>query len=128
AIISLVAMPIMWSAQPILLMLHQDPELARGAGQFVTLVSLGLPFSLASMVLGGFATALGHPRAGLWVSLSTIVFNALVGWTLIFGQFGLPRLGLVGSGMATAASSVFGFLAMLAIIHTNPDLRAYRMF
>lgn len=128
AIVSVVVMPIMWSAKPILLMLHQQPDLADGAGKFVTLVSIGLPFSLATMVLSGFATALGHPRAGLWVSLATIVFNGLAGWTLIYGHFGAPRLGIVGSGMATSASAVFGFLMMLAIIHGNPDLRVYRMF
>ncbi|MDB5483985.1 MAG: family efflux transporter [Caulobacteraceae bacterium] len=127
-IVSLVVMPIMWSAKPILLMLHQQPDLADGAGKFVTIVSIGLPFSLSTMVLSGFATALGHPRAGLWVSLATIVFNGLAGWTLIYGHFGAPRLGIVGSGLATAGSAVFGFLAMLAIIHRNPDLRVYRMF
>jgi MATE family multidrug resistance protein len=127
-IVSLVVMPIMWSAKPILLMLHQQADLADGAGKFVTIISFGLPFSLSTMVLSGFATALGHPRAGLWVSLATIVFNGLAGWTLIYGHFGAPRLGIVGSGMATCASQVFGFLAMLAIIHRNPDLRVYRMF
>ena len=127
-IVSLVVMPIMWSAEPILLMLHQQADLARGAGQFVSLVSIGLPFSLSTMVLGGFATALGHPRAGLWVSLATIVFNALAGWTLIYGHFGAPRLGIIGSGLATSASQVFGFVSMLAIIHSNRHLRVYRMF
>ncbi len=127
-IVSVVVMPILWSARPILLLLHQQPDLAKDAGQFVSLLSIGLPFSLATMVLGGFATSLGHPRAGLWVSLATIIFNALVGWTLIFGHFGAPRLGIVGSGLATSASSVFGFIAMLAIIHGNRDLRGYRMF
>jgi MATE family multidrug resistance protein len=127
-IVSLVVMPVMWSAKPILLMLHQQPDLADGAGKFVTIISFGLPFSLATMVLSGFATALGHPRSGLWVSLATIVFNAVAGWTLIYGHFGAPRLGIVGSGMATCASQVFGFLAMLAIIHRNPNLRVYRMF
>jgi MATE family multidrug resistance protein len=125
--IALVAMPIMWSAGPILLFLRQEPELARGAGHFVGLLSLGLPFSLGFMVLRSFATALGHPRAGLWVMGATIAFNALAGWTLIFGHFGAPRLGIIGSGLATSASSVFGFLAMLAIIHADRRLRVYRV-
>jgi MATE family multidrug resistance protein len=128
AIVSVVVMPVMWSARPILLFLHQQPDLAKGAGQFVGLVSIGLPFSLSTMVLAGFATSLGHPRAGLWVSIATIAFNALAGWTLIFGHFGAPRLGIVGSGLATSASQVFGFVAMVAIVHHNRDLRAYRMF
>ena len=128
AIVSLVVMPIMWTAEPILLFLRQQPDLAHGAGQFVGLVSIGLPFSLATMVLSGFATSLGHPRAGLWVSIATIVFNALAGWTLIFGHFGAPRLGIVGSGLATSASAIFGFVAMVAIIQFNRDLRDYRIF
>jgi MATE family multidrug resistance protein len=128
AIVSLVVMPVMWSAEPILRLLGQRPDLAHGAGQFVGLVSIGLPFSLASMVLAGFSTALGHPRSGLWVSLATIAFNALAGWTLIFGHFGAPRLGLVGSGLATSASQVFGFLCMVGVIHANRDLRDYRIF
>jgi MATE family multidrug resistance protein len=127
-IVSVVVMPIMWSAKPILLMLGQQPDLADGAGRFVGIVAVGLPFSLSTMVLSQFATALGHPRSGLWVSLATIVFNGLAGWTLIYGHFGAPRLGIVGSATATASSAVFGCLAMLAIIHRNPNLRVYRMF
>ncbi len=127
-IVSLVVMPVMWTAGPILVLLGQNPVLAHGAGQFCALVSIGLPFSLGSMVLGGFSTALGHPRSGLWVSLATIAFNALAGWTLIFGHFGAPRLGLAGSGLATSASQVFGFLCMVAIIHRNRELRGYRIF
>jgi MATE family multidrug resistance protein len=80
------------------------------------------------MVLRNFANTLGRPRAGLWVMGATIVFNALVGWTLIFGHFGAPRLGIVGSGLATSLSSIFSFLAMLAIIQATPSLRVYRMF
>jgi MATE family multidrug resistance protein len=127
-IVSVVVMPVMWSARPILLALGQQPDLAAGAGQFVTCVSIGLPFSLATMVLSGFATALGHPRSGLWVSIATIVFNALAGWTLIYGHFGAPRLGIVGSGLATSCSAIFGFLAMVTIVQLNRDLRQYRVF
>ena len=92
------------------------------------LLAFGLPFSLMSMVLRGFANALGHPKAGLWVSAATIGFNALAGWMLIFGHFGFPRLGIGGSGLATSASSLFSCLAMVLIVHLNGDLRAYRMF
>ncbi len=125
--IAVIALPIMWSAGPILLFLRQDPELARGAGHFVALLSIGLPFSLGFMVLRSFATALGHPRAGLVVMGATIAVNALAGWALIFGHFGAPRMGIAGSGLATSASSVFGFLAMLAIIQIDRRLRVYRI-
>jgi MATE family multidrug resistance protein len=121
-------MAVMWFARPILLFLRQDPLLAGGAGQFVGMLSFGLPFSLGYMVLRNFVTALGRPNAALWVMVATIGFNALAGYALIFGHFGAPRLGIIGSGLATAASAVFSFVAMLAIIQATPALRAYRIF
>jgi len=119
---------LLWFAGPLLLALGQDPALAADAGRFVAMLSFGLPFTLGTMVLRNFANTLGKPRAGLWVMAATIAFNAVAGWTLIFGHFGAPRLGIVGSGMATSMSSIFSFLAMLAIIQWTPQLRVYRMF
>ncbi|QUD87852.1 MATE family efflux transporter [Phenylobacterium montanum] len=119
---------LLWSARPILLALHQEPQLAAGAGQFVSMLSFGLFFALGFQVLRNFATALGHPRATLWVMGISIGYNALADYALIFGHFGLPALGLRGSGIATASSAVFAFLALAVVISVNPALRAYRIF
>ena len=115
-------------ARPILIFLHQDPHLAAGAGVFVGWLSPGLFFALGYQVLRNFATTLGHPRAALWVMAATIGYNALADYALIFGHFGLPRLGLAGSGIATTSSAVFSFAAMLAVIALNPSLAAYRLW
>ncbi|HEY2661229.1 MAG TPA: MATE family efflux transporter [Caulobacteraceae bacterium] len=121
-------MVMMFCARPILVALHQDPVLADGAGQFVGMLSFGLFFALGFQVLRNFATALGHPRATLWVMGVTIGYNALADYALIFGHFGFPALGLRGSGIATASSAAFAFFALLIIVQANPDLRAYRIF
>ena len=128
AITSAPMMLIMWQARPILLALGQDPVLAAQAGQFVSMLSFGLPFALGFLVLRNFANALGRPHAAMWVMAATIAWNAVLGWALIFGHFGAPRLGIVGSGLATASSAAFSFLAMLALIQINPALRKYRLF
>ena len=121
-------MVMLWSAQPILVALRQDPQLAAGAGQFVSMLSFGLFFALGFQVLRNFATALGHPRATLWVMGISIGYNALADYALIFGHFGFPALGLRGSGIATASSAVFAFVALAIVIGVNPALRAYRVF
>jgi MATE family multidrug resistance protein len=118
----------LWQATPILIALHQDPVLADNAGKFVRLVSLELPFTLGFTVLRGFTAAIGKPKAGMWVMAATIGFNALAGWTFIFGNFGAPRLGIIGSGMATAMSGLFSFLALVAVIQSDKEMRAYRLF
>ncbi|MGH7009510.1 MAG: MATE family efflux transporter [Caulobacteraceae bacterium] len=121
-------MLMMWFARPILLALHQEPDLAAGAGRFVAMLSFGLPFSLAFYVLRNFVTAVERPRATLYVTAGWIAWNALADWGLIFGHFGFPRLGITGAGLATSSSAVFSLLAMLAVIAFDKRLAAFRIF
>ncbi len=114
--------------EPILLFLGQQPTLAAAAGRFVLPLCLGLPLSLGYQVLRNFATALGRPRSPLWVMVGAIPFNALFGYALIFGHFGAPKLGLIGSSIASTFTFAFSFLAMAAVVLTLPPLRTYRVF
>ncbi len=56
------------------------------------------------------------------------MFNGAFDYALIFGHFGAPRLGLMGSGIASATSFFFTFLAMLAVVRLTPKLHKYRIF
>lgn len=115
-------------AEPILVLLQQQPSLAAAAGQFVRPLSLGLVFSLGFQVLRNYVTALERPLASLWVMLASIVFNGIADYALIFGHFGFPKLGLVGSGIASACSYAFSCLAMIVLVFVSRDLREYRIF
>ncbi len=128
AIISPPMMAMLWFARPILVGLRQDPVLAAGAGQFVAMLSFGLPFSLSFMVLRNFATALGRPGVALWVSAATIAWNAAADWALIFGHLGAPRLGIAGAGLATSSSAAFGCLALIVAIRLDRRLAVWRVF
>jgi multidrug resistance protein, MATE family len=112
----------------VLLLFGQRPELAAGAASFVGALSWGLPFSLGFQVLRGFSMALSRPNASLWVMAAAIAFNAAADYALIFGHFGAPRLGLIGSGLASASSHAFSFGAMTVAVFLMPGLRKYRVF
>jgi multidrug resistance protein, MATE family len=75
-------------------------------------LAFGLPFSLGFQVLRNTVTALSRPQLALYVMVFTVLWNGVGDYVLIFGYFGMPRLGLVGSGIASASSFVFSFLAM----------------
>jgi MATE family multidrug resistance protein len=117
-------LPILLSSRWILDHLGQDPILASGAGQFTAMLCIGLPFSFGFQVLRNFATAMGRPNAALWVMLSSIAFNGIVCWSLIFGHFGMPKLGLTGAGLATSLSAIWAFVLMLVVVRLTPSLRA----
>ena len=107
-----------------LLLLGQKPELAAGAAQFTAMLSLGLPMTLGFQVLRNFSTALNRPNSASWVMAVAIFFNGFADYALIFGHFGMPRLGLVGSGIASASSYTFSFLAMLLVVYLTPTFGA----
>jgi multidrug resistance protein, MATE family len=127
-LLSLPLIAILLFTRQILEAFGQQPALAAAAGQFTVPLCVGLPFSLGYQVLRNYATALGKPNTALWVAFATIAFNALGDYALIFGHFGFPRLGLIGSGTASACSFTFSFLAMVAIVFATPELRKYRIF
>ena len=126
-ILSVPLITLLLFTRPILLLLGQQPELAAGAGRFTAMLCWGLPCSLGYQVLRNFSTALSRPKASMWVMAIAILFNAAGDYALIFGHFGLPRLGLVGSGLASACSYAFGFLAMLCVVHLVPELAIFRI-
>jgi len=126
--VSLPLIGLLLFTEKVMLLLGQKPELAHGAGLFAAALCIGLPFSLFYQVLRNFSTALGRPRAPLYVMVFGIAFNFIGDYGLIFGHFGLPRLELVGAGISSAFSYAFQFLALLAIAFLTPKLREYRIF
>jgi MATE family multidrug resistance protein len=127
-IMSVPLIVLMFFTRPILMALGQSAELADAAARFVVPLSFGLPFTLGFQVLRNYSTALSKPNASLVVMLFSIGFNAIGDYALIFGHFGFPRLGLTGSGVASACSLAFSFFAMLVVIRMTPKLRRYRVF
>ncbi len=126
-VISVPLITLLLFTRPILIALDQKPQLATLAGQFTAALCLGLPASLGYQVLRNFATALNRPTAPLIVMVTAIAFNALADYTLIFGHFGFPKLGVAGSGTASAMSFTFMFVTMLVVIRFTPTLRKYRI-
>ena len=105
----------------ILLAFGQDPATAALAHRFVLVQIPGLPFFLLFVALKQYLQARGIVRPAMWVSFAACGLNAGLNWLLIFGHGGLPRLGAVGAGAATAVTEAAMLLGLLAVI------RKYRL-
>lgn len=99
----------------ILALTGQPAETLPHAAAYVSALKWSLPPAIAFAVLRNFVSALGRPMPALWVMLSGVPLNAVLDYGLIFGHLGLPRLELVGAGMATTAVNGALFLSLLAI-------------
>jgi multidrug resistance protein, MATE family len=127
ALVSLPLLCMLIFTRPILLALGQQPQLAADAALFMSGLAAGLPFALAFQVLRSLSTALSRAVPPLAVMALAILWNAGFDYALIFGHFGLPRLGLLGAGIASASSNIFSFVAMLALCLGLDGLKRYRI-
>jgi MATE family multidrug resistance protein len=116
---------LLWNAEQVILALGQQPELAASAGLFLRgYMWTVLPW-LLFQAMRNFVAALERPGWVLAISFAGIVVNALLGWSLIFGHFGLPALGILGGGLAS--SIVWSLLALVLALVIVSD-RQFRRF
>jgi MATE family multidrug resistance protein len=119
---------VLWNTQAILVAIGQDPALAAGAQTFVRALMWSMLPVLWYLVLRSFVSALEKPVWSLVVAAAGVTFNAFLNYSLIFGKFGFPALGLRGAGIGSTCANSFMFLAMAAVVMLHPRFRRYRLF
>ena len=105
-----------WWTEPALTLFGQDADLAQAAAQYARVQVPSIAPFLIYFALRGYLQGQRIVAPALWVMLLANVFNALGNWILIWGNLGFPELGLVGAGIATAATRVFLCVATLSWI------------
>ncbi|WP_254799306.1 MATE family efflux transporter [Falsochrobactrum tianjinense] len=119
---------LLWHAEEIYLLMGQRPDIAARSTDFMHTLQWALLPYLFYIVLRSFFAAMEKPMWTLLVAALAIGFNALAGWTLIFGHFGFPRMELHGAGIATTASSTMMFLGLAFITMRHRRFRRYHLF
>lgn len=119
---------ILWHAEPILLSLGQDPVLSAHAAHFVRPLMFGYLPALFYLVLRAFVAALELPAWALLISVAGVIVNAILNYGLIFGVFGLPKLGLFGAGLGSSITQTLMFIGMAAVVLIHPRFRRYHLF
>ena len=119
---------ILWNSEPIIRGLGQEPALARDAQTFLRgYMWSQLPF-LLFQAMRNFVSALERPGWVLAISIAGIILNALLGYGLIFGHFGLPAWGLFGGGIASSLAWTFQALLLAVVIVVDRQFRRFHLF
>ena len=111
---------------PLLHYLGQPAEVEALAGPWVRVISWSL---LPLMVFQGFrefAEGLGLTKQAMWLSVLANVVNAALCYALVFGRWGAPEMGLMGSAWATLIARVLMAALMAAYVLLADRLHVYR--
>jgi len=107
--------------------LKQDPEVVTYAIPFMKLMGLSIIPMLLFMTLKQFTDGLEYTRTAMLLSLCSMPINIFLNWLLIYGNWGFPRLELLGAGYATLITRTLIFLVLALTILRHRTFRRYVM-
>ena len=120
--------PIIFFSGKILEFLGQDPELSNMAQTYLRYVCVSMAPALIIMVLRSYLSALERTTVFLWIIISSLLLNTILNWILIFGNLGMPELGLVGAALASAITQIITTLILIIYIIKDKELSKYAIF
>src|SRR5262249_17723926 len=128
---ALIAVPVwvlLWHAEAILLAFGQDRALAHDAQRLLHGLQWGMLLALLYLVLRSFVAALERPIWPFAVGAVGGALDTVGNYSLIFGRFGLPALGILGAGIGSTFANTAMFLAMAVVVSRHPRFRRYHLF
>lgn len=119
---------LLYNAKPVLHLMQVEEQLVVPAMDYLHAVAWGFPAAALYQVLRGFSDGLGHTRPSMVLGIAGLLLNIPANYVFINGSFGLPALGGVGCGWATALVMLFMLAGMLIWVAKAPCYAAVRLF
>lgn len=117
-----------WNIGPIYRMMGQDPELIDLAEKFIHVAVFLLLPAFGFVVLRSFLSAHGATRVILLITVAGVLVNGIANYALVFGNWGFPRLEMVGSALSTVSVNVVMFILAVVYVQTHRRFRRYHIF
>ncbi|HCW50906.1 MAG TPA: hypothetical protein DGR79_02405 [Clostridiales bacterium] len=106
-----------WAAAPGLFRLTRlGPEVSALGMDYLRVICRGAPFLVTSMVLSGILRGHGDTRTPMLLAALVNGLNILGDYVLIFGNFGLPALGVRGAALASFGAHVVGLCLFVGLL------------
>lgn len=130
AIIMAIAVIIIGSftLNPVLLGMKLELKVHETAFDYLVALSFGIVPLFVYSVIRSFIDALGKTRVTMIITLLALPINVVFNYILIYGKFGLPELGGVGAGYATALTYWLITIFSIYIVHKDIPFSKFSIF
>jgi MATE family multidrug resistance protein len=121
--LGVVAMVLLCNTAPLLRFMDVDLAMRPLVEEYLFGLSWGMPGVALVLALRSYTEALSHTRPVLLISVIGLLVNIPLNYVLIYGKLGVPAMGGVGCGWATAIVMWLMAIMMLIYVHRH---RVYR--
>lgn len=121
--LSLVLMAVLWGFVPLIRHSGLHPSVVTETVPYLTALTWGIAPLLFYLALRHYLQGMNIVRPVTFALITANVVNLVGNWVLIYGHWGLPAMGSVGSAWATVLARIYmmGVLVMVAIRHNQRE-------
>lgn len=112
------AAPILWASESLLLAIGQDPQISELAQDYLRIAVIGFAPALMVMVIKSYLAALERTQIVLWITVAAFFANVALNYAFVFGNWGAPEMGVRGAAIASITVQLLTFpaLAIYAVV------------
>lgn len=86
---------------------------------YLAIVALSYPLTAITNCYISLLRATNQVKAPVFISIVSILVNVVLNYTLIYGNFGAPNLGVQGAAIATVIARLVECLSILAVVYIS---------
>lgn len=94
----------------------KDQAIIAEGVKYLNIVRFTYPFFCVTTILLAVLRSTEVVKIAFYLSLSTLCINFCINWCLIYGHFGLPRMGVEGAAIGTLTARIVEFVIILLYI------------
>lgn len=106
----------------IMTIFNSDPVVVGIGVKYLKIVVISYLFTSISFVFASGLRSIGNTKLPMWASFTGLIVNGVLNYALIFGNFGLPELGIEGAALATLLARVVECLIIVVCIYAKIDI------
>ena len=98
---------------------------------YIRIVGFAYPLQVIAVIISFLMRSTERVKVPLFASLAALVTNFCLNWVLIYGRFGMPKMGAAGAAVGTLASALVNVLILLFFVvqkKQGATLRLKEMF
>jgi MATE family multidrug resistance protein len=115
-------------AGPVLVAIGIDAAVADLAARYCMAMACGTPAAVGFLAMRYTSEGVGWTRPMLIRALLGLVANAIGNYAFMYGKWGMPALGAVGTGVSTALVQWLVFASMWLYMAQHSVYRPYRLW
>ncbi|ABR30691.1 multidrug transporter MATE [Thermosipho melanesiensis] len=93
-----------------------DPIVIELGVKYIKILSISFPIFAISMVFSFMLRSIHKAHIPMYTTIIELTTNVFLNYVLIFGNFGFPKLGVIGAAIATVFSRIIGLFVLIVTV------------